>query len=685
MRIRGLIAVALCALLPLSLTVIAGEEAGAQEDVATISASMNSYYYVPGEIAYLDVDLELSGEARTDTLYLELVLYPSVSTRSQLSAFREGARRHIIARRRLETIAPDSEWTDKMYEVDLKMLGLSTGVYPFEVRLLRRGEAIASDTNFLVIMDPAIGYPLNLSLLWTMDFLPSTDAQGNALDTGLASACSSSTSGSGFLYNLVRTMEKTPEVKGSVVMPGATYADLKTLADMAEGGSGSDMAEGATAVLAGLDRLFKGGQLDLVSTTYAFADPDILASPGWEGGGQEVGEEEAVASSQLGLGVAFARGTASGGTGFVAPLFHLSDFVLPLLVEEDVEFVVVGREALEASAAGRRLLEGTTLSQPVRFVSSDGYTLKAFVRDEVLYAYLENVQGADASHIIQNIFAELAALQREKPSVVRSCVLAFPPSFMPGQEFLNEFYDAVKACPWAQTRRLAELNADQFPLEDVTLQAPVYPEAPSDFMPELEAVRSEIGDFTSALPADHELRKDLRLSLFIAENYRFTGDRDTAAARSYLGSIRAVIAGETDKVNIALKRSVTLSSTQGKLSVDVNSALEYPLENVTLRMENPNLTFPEGSSREVTVEPRENRFIFDVNTRRKGSFIVDIVLESGDLVIASTSTTLNTSIINTLAIILLACLAGIVALSFLVRRLVRGYRGGKHSRGRTKE
>lgn len=686
MRLRSLSATfTICALLLLSSAVIPGGEAGAQEELATLSASMNSYSYLPGERAYVDVDLELSGEARTSKLYLELLLYPSASTRSQLSAFREGTKRHVIVRRTLETIPPDSEWTDKMYEVDLKTMGLNAGVYPFEVRLLREGEVVAADANFLVIMDPTAGYPLNLSLLWTTDFLPSTDALGNDLDTGLASACSSSTDGSGFLYNLFKTMKKTPEVRGSLVLPAATYADLETLADDAGEESGGDAEEGAAEIITTLGDLFRGGQLDLVSTTYAFADLDILASSGWEDQGREGVEAETDASRQLRLGLEFARGTSSGGSGFAAPLFRLSDLTLPRLVEKGVEFTVVGREALEASAAGKRLLEGTTISQPVRFVSSDGYTLKAFVRDEILYTYLENLQGMEASHVVQNVLAELAVLQREKPNVVRSCVLAFPPGFMPAQGFLNEFYNAVKGSQWMQTRRLSELSADQFPMEGVALQAPAYPETASEFMPELKASRSAVGDFTAALPADHPLRESLGRSLLVAENYRFTGDRDAAASRAYLGSIEAVIAGETAKVDIVLKRSVTLSSTEGKLSVDVSSALDYPLQKVTLRMDNPSLTFPEGSSREVTIEPRENRFIFDVDTRRKGSFIVDIVLESGNLVIASTSTTVNTSIINTLAIILLACLAFIVVLALLARRLVRRYRGGKHSRRRAGE
>jgi hypothetical protein len=301
---------------------------------------------------------------------------------------------------------------------------------------------------------------------------------------------------------------------------------------------------------------------------------------------------------------------------------------------------------------------------------------------------VESTPQGDSTHMIQNIFAELAVLQREKPYVVRSCVMAFPTSFMPSQRFIEEFYGAVKGCPWLQTRHLTELNADQFPMQGIALQAQVFSESPSEYMQKLGAVRSEVQalagsgpDNPGAIPEGNPLRENLQRSLLVAETYRFTGDYDAAAAQAYLAGIESEIQEETSKVNIGQKRSVTLSSTQGKLSVDITSNLDYPLEHVTLTMENTSLTFPNGNSMQVTIEPRENHFIFDVNTHRKGSFIVDIVMETGGLVIDSTTTTVNTSIINTLAIILLACLAGIVALVIMTRRLLRRYRGGKHAGG----
>lgn len=654
-----------------------GRHAVAQNDVTSLSASMNSFYYVPGDQAYLDVDLKLSDEAKEGDIRLEFLVYSSANTRSSLASFRENTRRYPIVRRTLETISSGDEWTDKMYEIDLNALGLRTGVYPFDAKLSRYGEELASDSNFLVIMDPAVGYPLNLSLLWTMDFLPSNDLQGNDLDGGLAAACSSGDPETGFLNALAKVMKKTPEVQSSMTFPRSTYENLRELADAAEEEDGGDAAKGAREVFTAFDELFAGGRIDLMSTTYAFADLDLLASQGWEKD----------ATDQIELGLEGAEEMGADGKGFVAPSFRLSDSMLQRMVENDMEFTVVGEEALESSAAGRRLLEGTTISQPVDFVNMNGYVLKAFVRDETLYTYLESTTQRDASHMVQNIFAELAVLQREKPYVVRSCVLAFPPSFVPSQEFLEEFYDAVKGCPWLQTRLLSELNADQFPLEGVALQAPVYPEAESTYIQKLDAVRKDVfalagagPENPGAIPEGHPLGDALKQSILIAESYRFTGGNDTAAAQAYLSNIQGTIQGETSKVSIEQKRSVTLSSTQGKLSVDITSALDYPLEDVVLRMDNTSLTFPDGNSMLVTIEPRENRFVFDVNTYRKGSFIVDIVLEADDLVIASTTTTVNTSIINTLAIILLVCLTALVALAIMARRLLRRYHGGKHAK-----
>lgn len=684
---RILMVIILLALLPLLLfSLSGGTGAEAQEGEVSVSASMNAYYYTPGEQAYLDVDLELPDEVRDTTVRLDLLIYASASTRSYLASFREEVSRSPSIRRSLEIIYPGEEWTDTLYELDLNRLGLSAGVYPIETRLTQGGETLAADFNYLVIMNPDVGYPLNLALLWMLDFLPATDAQGNDLDAGLAAACSSDPSETGFLYALTETLTRFPEVHSSMVAPYTTYQDLEMLAEVVEG-ERSDTAEGqedeidymkdgAAKVKQGLDEIFENGQVDLIPTSYALADLDLLISLGWEI------EGKSDADRQIEMGMQRAEDMGADGRGFISPLFHLSDSMLQLLYDNEMEPSVVDQETVQYGEAGTALVEGTTLSQPVNFINQNYLLRKAFMRDEILYDYLENTTQRGAARMVQTIFAELAVLQRERPYDIRSSVLAFPSNFVPSQEFLQELYGSLEGCPWLQTRYLSELNNDQFAIEDLALPAPVYPESTSSYIQKLGSVRSDALNLASAIvPEDHPLKEELRNDIFTAENYRFLDEKNVATAQKYLDSIEAIILGETSQVNIEEKSTVTLSGTKGQLTVDITSTLDYPIA-ATLRLSNNSVSYPDGNSRQVTIEPRENSFDFSIDTRRKGSFIIDILLENGDLVINQTSTTVNTSIINTLAIILLACLAGLVALIVILRRLSARLHAGKHAKGR---
>jgi hypothetical protein len=537
-------------------------------------------------------------------------------------------------------------------------------------------------------MNPDVGYPLNLALLWMLDFLPATDAQGNDLDAGLAAACSSNPSETGFLYALTETLQRFPKVHSSMVAPYTTYQDLEMLAETTEG-EGSDTGEGqeeeidyvkdgAARVKEGLDEMFDNGQVDLIPTSYAYADLDLLISLGWA---MEAMEGKSDADIQIELGVLRAEDMGAEGRGLIGPLFKLSDSLLQRMVDYDLEPAVVDGETVQNSEAGNALLQGTTLSQPIDFINQNYLLRKAFMRDEILYDYLENTTQRDASHMVQAILAELAVLQRERPYDVRSSVLAFPSNFVPSQEFLQDLYGSLESCPWLQTRYLTELNNDQFAIEDLALPASVYPGSTSSYIQKLGPIRGNLLDFIDTVPDEHPIREALLDSLLTAENYRFLDEKNVAASQKYLDSINAVIEGETSQVNIEEKSTVTLSGTKGQLTVDITSTLDYPIE-ATLRLSNRSISYPEGSARQVTIEPRENSFDFSVDTRRKGSFIIDILLENGNLVIDQTSTTVNTSIINTLAIILLACLAGLVALIVILRRLSARLHAGKHAKGR---
>lgn len=645
--------------------------AAAQEATVTVSAYTTSYAYTAGEKVGLEVDLSVPVELRDKDLTVELLVYSTAITRSYLASFREETRRYPLFTRKLATIKPEEELGHRSYEIEPSSWGLRTGVYPYEVRLKRQGETVASDTNFLVIMSPDAGYPLNLSLLWTLDFLPPQDALGNTLDGSLAAACSPSQQAPGFLFSLMKTLEDRPALRSSIVIPPFIYQQLVNMAEKPETEKG-DAERGAASILASLRRLLERKQVDLVGTTYAFCDLDLFNSLGWGG---EVEE-------QMTQGMADVTGSGTKPVFFVSPGYRLTDSLLQILAGEGVAFTVATEGALQASSAGKQLLEGTTISQPVRFAASNGQQITGFVRDEALYEYLQENQPGDSRHVIQAIIAELAVLQREKPYAIRSCVLAFPPSFAPDREFLEGFYGTLNGCPWLQTRRLEELGHDQFPIEGVLVKPPEYTANGSEYALRLAEIRDRASALSRAVvPENHPLPRELARLVLLAMHHRFSDGGDLSAANDFLASLEDLLRNELSGISIGRKRSVTLSSTEGKLSVDINSNLDFPIR-ATLRLENTSLTFPEGTRIQVQIEPRENRFVTSVSTPRKGSFLVKIVLEIDGFVIDETTTTVNTSIINSLAIILLLCLVALVALSFLLRRLSRNIRRGKHAKGR---
>lgn len=653
--------------------------ASSQSEETRISVIPDKFFYQPGETAYLRVEITRPEGTPLDDAALLLRLYPSADTRSHLQSFREGCRSYAVFTKRLETLDGESEWESKTFELQLSSLGLSSGVYPFEVRVEKGGETLASDTGFLVIMDPQVGYPLDVVLLWTIDYLPVTDAVGASLDSGLSASCTETPEKKGFLDALVTVLKANPEVKSNLVVPPFIMSDLAGLAEtevQAETGEEeSPSGREAQRVLEELQDLYQDENCEISATTFAFSDPTLLISLGWW--------NDAV--QQMELGMETAEEMTWDGKGFVFPGFRLSDGSLQLLVSVGMEYTVVGRETLEYSEAGKRLLEGPTLSQPVNFVNSSGYLLKAFVLDENLFRYLENPPTRDSSHLVQNIFAELAVLQREKPYLERSCILAFPPGFLPGEDFLNKLYSSLKGCPWVRTSLLSDLHAEQPPLEGVALQAPPTEGASTSYTSRLSTVRGRILDLYGALPEDAPLREKLLHSLYLAEYHRFMEEDNAAAAQKYLQSLEDMVANEASRVRIERKSSITLSSTEGNLVVDITSGLDYPI-SCTLSAENHNVTFPEGNRLEVTIEPQENRFILPIETHRKGSFIIDITLKAGNTVIDSTTIAVRTSMINTLAVILLACLAGLVSSAYLARRLYRRVRkGGKHEKSSGKE
>jgi len=165
--------------------------------------------------------------------------------------------------------------------------------------------------------------------------------------------------------------------------------------------------------------------------------------------------------------------------------------------------------------------------------------------------------------MVQNILAELAVLQRERPYEVRSCVMAFPPGFVPSQEFLDLLYGTFKACPWLQTRRLSISTSTSSPWKTSPCRL--------RSIPDNVVLPAEAGNGAEQRRGFHR-RHPIRscpagqLATLAAHRGKLPlhQRKRRRGGAGLSGQHRIHRHGETSGVTIEQKRSVTLSSTEGK-------------------------------------------------------------------------------------------------------------------------
>ena len=630
----------------------------------SIQISTDRVWYPPGSMASIAVKMGLTSEGVNGSLDLSLYVYPPALTRSYLYYFRKGYRPYPKLTRKLGSIKQEGLASSVNFPISLAELELKTGVYPFEVRASCEDGLVASDSGILVIMElPQGSKPLGLALAWSADFLPSRDFQGNPLDQSLESATDSANGG--YLPALLAKMRQY-RIPSSLVLPGQVAVYLEGKGKPLPDKNGTEKRDD---LLSSMKELNAAGLLEIVPTTYSLADLDLL---------REAGLEEDV-PSQLEEGRKVLERIGFRLSGLAHPGFRLGPAQLEETVRSGATFSLVSPEVVRSSRQGEKLLQGTTLSQPVWFSPQEGQVLKCLVVDDILYNLLSSSPRSDPVMQAQDIMAELAVLQREKPAVERGCVLAFPPSFIPGEAFLDCLYSSLAGAGWVEVTSLGNLAERVPPVKNISLPPSASFRADGEFLARLKDIREKAYAFSAAIPGDQPLGNTLKELVLLLENYRFTEGVNSAAAGRMLESAEGFIRDQVSKIRIIRKRSVTLSGLKGSLAVNVVNDLGFPVKAV-MRLDNRNLAFPEGNEVEVTLLPRENQFTFPVEAHRKGSYAVEIVLESGGTDLDRTSLTVNTSMINSLAIVLFLCLTAFFALVSFFRWTSRAMRTGKHAK-----
>lgn len=555
----------------------------------------------------------------------------------------------------------------------LSSLRLSEGAYPIKVSLTQGGQVINSASSMLVVLNDhplQEFFPVALVLVWPLHERARFDHRGVYLDNKIAEDSNTDPGSPGLYYRHLSAISQYPNLR---VTMAVTPLLIEQMRDMKDGyriaanekieskTSASKETKDVSLVFDRLAELFSSRELSLLPAPYSLAPLSFLADNGWDLDGR----------LQISRGVealknAFELGSAEDS--LAVPNFTLSADCISYLTEEGIQNTV-----LDESLFRKLQPNGTEdLFKSYRLQDSEGNRITAVFRDSKASDALAKESADEA---VQRLMGRLAEVYLYQPQRQKIVVAAAGVEARPSQELLAALYGTLQA-PWIRTVTLTEAIELAPPVSKPLIMAenPVEEGYLSGaYRRKLSESRRLYSLFSQAVNRDNPIRRRLERELLIAEGSDWTNSWDLKTINLGLDFVRDIektVRQELGKVKVVPSEEITLSSLQGKIPVAIFSRADYPLR-VRIRLEGKDFGFPLGSTRSVTIEPKENLFSFGIAATRAGTFPLRVaVLRGSELIDEKNFLIKATSLSRTIALVVAALAAG-VAFYFLLRFGIR--------------
>jgi hypothetical protein len=265
------------------------------------------------------------------------------------------------------------------------------------------------------------------------------------------------------------------------------------------------------------------------------------------------------------------------------------------------------------------------------------------------------------------LVAELAQIYYEQPNddTARAMVAVAPARWSDNPAFVNALLGALTANPIIQSVTTTALF-DTFPAAATCRDTcRLVPGSDSGRLPvaAIQVQRSRIDSFATAAPAARYLNAPLGDLVLAGESELLRPDQQSAV----LHNTQLAVDAQLRQLTVASGQSITLTSQQGTLPIDIQSSAPYPV-SATLTVTSDKLLFANGGTgltKATTVLPGHGHtdvVYVKVRARTSGVFTVEVtlhapvgglLLSSGQIVVRSTATSIVGVILSLGAVVVL--------------------------------
>jgi hypothetical protein len=250
---------------------------------------------------------------------------------------------------------------------------------------------------------------------------------------------------------------------------------------------------------------------------------------------------------------------------------------------------------------------------------------------------------------------ELATIWLEFPGTPnRGAALLFGEGSTLDPRFYQAFAPLVARSPWLQPVTASELVASTPDRERRPIPTRVYPGFNPVYVDHLLATRSALGQFERTAEGATGLVERLKTRLLLAEAGSFISN--PLRGRLFIDSANAVIQSTYKRVVVA-SQPVTLASRQGLFPVTLRNDTGYTIHVRIVLIADRRVSFIDGDTRNVTLDPTQRTLTFTVRAETTGRFPVTVQVQTpGDpgapQTIAETEVLVRSTAYNRIALVL---------------------------------
>ncbi len=534
-------------------------------------------------------------------------------------------------------------------------LGVHTGRYPLEVRVLATGSTATEITGSMLVL-PEDTTPVPVALVVRYTHSPFVDPSGRfVVDPGTSARPRTD------VERLADLVRRHPDLKLSLAIAPELLEEWARAADgyetsgpegvvqVAEGTAG---AAASAAVLENMRELVGNERVDVLDVPYA--EPDLAALERIDALGDLDGQW------RLGRSVMKASigSTAASGTAFLED--RLPAAALPILERHGVAYAVLSREAVRTRQ--------TTATSGV--YTLDDRNVRAVVFDSRL---ADSVRSDNADAFYRTIFDRIASRRPDEPLAM---LVEIGPGTRDTTADLERAIALLEDASWIRIVSAEDAAAYQNPRAGTLSGQTPTGDAPTGYWTDVALARASASAIISALGGNDNDARTAQTAVFVAESRLWAGpdDRYALADRGRAFAISATRYVEDVFSSVRIEaHDVTLSNRTGKVPVSViNGTGKELVMGLSARGATLGTVL---ANKRVRLDPGENILTIPVAMDSTISDELTVKLTAGDTTVKSANVRVTASYLDRLATLGMV-VAFLFGLLLFIRRRVRSAGAG---------